>query len=79
MEDTKRQWYSNKELFEMLEGFKKEVTKLRLEMKETKTLIRDYNGLRESVNDTYKEINDIKGEINNRISEIKEDINITFI
>jgi len=28
----KEQWYSNKDLFEMLEGFKQEVAELRLEI-----------------------------------------------
>ena len=50
-------WYSKKELFEMMQQLAKELVtvktdfmkifqELNIEMKETKTLIRDYNGLR---------------------------------
>ncbi len=39
-------WYSNKDIFEMLENFKNEIVELRMEMQETKLLIRDYNDLR---------------------------------
>ena len=50
-------WYSKKELFEMMQQLAKELVnvktdftkifqELSVEMKETKTLIRDYNGLR---------------------------------
>jgi len=52
-------WYSNKELFEMLEAVKNDITDLRLDIKETKTLIRDYNGLRKNINDANKEINQL--------------------
>jgi len=31
-------WYSNKDLFEMVEGLKKEITALSLQMRETETL-----------------------------------------
>lgn len=43
-------WYSNKDLFEMVEGLKKEITALSLQMRETKTLIRDYNDIRGTLN-----------------------------
>ncbi len=43
-------WYSNKDLFEMVEGLKKEITALSLQMRETETLIRDYNDIRGSLN-----------------------------
>lgn len=57
----KEQWYSNKDLFEMLETFKKEVTGLRMDMNETKTLIRDYNGLRQSINDVTAKVEALQG------------------
>lgn len=71
---SKQNWYSNKELFEMLEAWKDDIVNLRLEMKETKTVIRDYNGLRKSINDANKEIVEIKEEINKELSEIKVEI-----
>ena len=49
MEQGKDQWYTNKQLFEMLEEFKDDIKILQLDMKETRTLIRDYNGLRKEV------------------------------
>lgn len=48
--ENQKQWYANKDLYEMLKCFKQEVTELRLEMRETKTLIRNYNELRENIN-----------------------------
>ena len=62
------QWYTNKELFEMLEGFKGDMTDLRLEMKETKTLIRDYNGLRETINS----VNERVGKCEKLLDESKD-------
>jgi hypothetical protein len=44
------QWYTNKDLFEMFNNIKNDIQKLSLEMKETKILIRDYNGLRKNNN-----------------------------
>ena len=65
-------WYSNKDLFEMLEGFKKEVTDLRLEMNETKTLIRDYNGLRANINEVNKKVNKVEERVNTQSNSKKE-------
>ena len=45
------QFYTNKELFEMFELFKAEVKEVQAEMRETKILIRDYNGLRALITD----------------------------
>ncbi len=41
--------YSVKEIAEMFAGMKDDIADLRVEMRETKTLIRDYNGLRKEV------------------------------
>ena len=40
----KEQWYTNKELFEKIEGLSKELTR-------TQTLVSKYNGLREKVDE----------------------------
>lgn len=42
-------WYSGKEIAEMFIGMKEDIANLRLEMRETKMLIRDYNGLRKRI------------------------------
>ena len=60
---TENNWYSNKELFEMVEDLKGDMTDLRLEMKETKTLIRDYNGLRQNINSTNKEVGELRRKV----------------
>ncbi len=49
-------WYDNKQLYEMLQNIKQEMTSLSKEMAETRTLIRDYNGLREKIDDTSERI-----------------------
>lgn len=43
------EWYSNKELFEQIQA-------LRSEMHETRTLIKQYNGLREEVEDVREKM-----------------------
>ena len=65
-------WYSNKDLFEKMEGFKKEVTELRIEMKETKTLIRDYNGLRKNINESSKKLSELERKVETLVDSRKE-------
>lgn len=43
------EWYSNKELYELIQTLNKETIALRSEMLETRNLISKYNGLREEV------------------------------
>lgn len=68
----KQNWYSNKELFEMMEELKGDMTDLRLEMKETKTLIRDYNGLRKDVIETDKKISKLESKVKTHTSNRRE-------
>ncbi len=65
-------WYSNKELFEMIDSFKNEVNDLRIEMKETKTLIRDYNGLRKNINENNKKVSELERQVETGIDNRKE-------
>ena len=53
-------WYSNKDLFEMMQVFKSEVSNLTEEMGKTTTLIRDYNGLRGTINEVDKRVTRIE-------------------
>ena len=69
---SENNWYSNKELFEMIDEFKADVIDLRLEMKETKTLIRDYNGLRKNINDNNKKVGELERKIETSIDNRKE-------
>ena len=49
LENERDQWYTNKQLFEKFEELWEQIKELQLEMRETRTLIRDYNGLRKEV------------------------------
>lgn len=68
----RKQWYSNKDLLEMLNELKKDISELRIEMKETKTLIRDYNNLRENVNKANKKIVELEKMIITNTDNRKE-------
>lgn len=52
-----KEWYDNKALYEMLQALKSDIADLRKEMTETRTLIRDYNGLRAKVEDVSSKMN----------------------
>lgn len=56
MSENDGQWYSNKEIFENLNGISKDLIKLRGEMKETRILIKQYNGLREKIEGVEDEV-----------------------
>lgn len=43
------QWYSNKELYEMMVALSKKIEELGSDLGKTQVLIRDYNGLREKI------------------------------
>lgn len=57
---VEKDWYSNKDLFEMIDGFKNDVSELRVELKETKTLIRDYNDLRKTLSENVIHVNQLE-------------------
>ena len=48
---TQDQWFSNKDLFLMVQELKKGMSELNAELGETRILIRDYNGLRQKINE----------------------------
>lgn len=59
----KEQWYSNKQLFEMIQGLKGVVTSLSTEiqlttneMRQTREIISKYNGLREEISHCKQQI-----------------------
>lgn len=51
------EWYTNKELYELLHQLETDIAELHKEMAETKALIRDYNNLRCKVEDTAGKVN----------------------
>jgi len=59
---TQDQWYSNKQLFEMMQSLTTKMAELQLEMAQTTILIRDYNGLREKINRCEHELFESRGK-----------------
>lgn len=55
------QWFSNKELFVMVQELQKQIAELCQEIGETKTLIRDYNDLRKRLGDIEVELSEVRG------------------
>lgn len=47
------QWYTNKELFEMINGLKSDLT-------ETRKVVKEYNDLRRSLNDCIRRVAEIE-------------------
>lgn len=56
-------WYDNKALYEMFQQLKSEISDMRKEMAETRTLIRDYNGLREKVDETCQRVSKVESSL----------------
>lgn len=55
------QWYSNKELYEMMVALSKRLEKTNAELEKTQVLIRDYNGLRERLDKCEQRVEQISG------------------
>ena len=64
----KEQWYSNKELFEQMLSMKEDIQSLRAEMRETREIIRRYNGLREELFKVKDEVEEMKAKTEGRNS-----------
>ena len=50
-------WYDNKDIYEMLQEVRQDIASLRQEMAATRTLIRDYNSLRQKLEETATKVN----------------------
>lgn len=51
------EWYDNKELFKKFEELREQMADLKKDMEVTRTLIRDYNHLREKIEETAHKLN----------------------
>lgn len=60
-EEKNGQWYTNKELFEMLQG-------LKTDLQETRTLIKQYNGLRQRLDSCEEVLTDLVSQAKGRAS-----------
>lgn len=56
------QWFTNKDLFLLIQELQSQMSELNTEMKETRTLIRDYNGLRAKINDCEAALSECHGQ-----------------
>lgn len=59
----KEQWYTNKDLFELINRMQGDFRDLRSEMRETRAAIKKYNGLREEVGQAREEVGQIKEQV----------------
>lgn len=59
---TDKDWYNNKDLYEMQVRLSKRMEGLSAELATTQTMIRDYNGLRERLNECEQRIDHITGQ-----------------
>lgn len=50
-------WYDNKDIYEMMQQIKQDMAALREDMAATRTLIRDYNSLRQKLEETATKVN----------------------
>lgn len=64
-DERDKQWYSNKELFEML-------NELKMELIETKTQMRKYNDLRATLNDVMKSQETLTKLVNQTINKVSD-------
>lgn len=68
-ENDMNPWYTNKDLFERLVDLKEDFTNLRMDMQETRTLIKSYNGLREELEVVRKSQKEIEKQVQEIISK----------
>jgi uncharacterized protein YhaN len=56
----KEQWYTNKDLFEMLQSLRAEMQSTRAELQETRTVVKQYNDLRKQLAACQQDIMEIR-------------------
>lgn len=59
MEETRQEWYTNKELYEMMVDLSKRLETTNAEMAKTQVLIKDYNGLRERLDKCEQRVGEV--------------------
>lgn len=58
---TEEQWYTNKDLYCMVQSLQGDISELKTAMRETAVLIRDYNGLRQKVDSCEQLLHESQG------------------
>lgn len=61
-EEGKKDWYDNKTLYEMMVDLSKRLESFGAELGKTQVLIRDYNGLRETINECVRRLDQHEGQ-----------------
>ena len=54
------QWYTNKDLFEMVQSLQRDIQATRIEMQETRVAVKQYNDLRRQLGQCQQDILSIK-------------------
>ena len=57
-----REWYTNKDLYEMMVALSKGLEQTNAELAKTQVLIRDYNGLRERLDQCEQKFSELAGQ-----------------
>ena len=57
-----KEWYTNKELYEMMVNLSKGLEQTNAELAQTQVLIRDYNGLRERLDKCEQRVDEFVGK-----------------
>lgn len=60
------QWYTNKDLFEMVQALRAEMQSTRLELQETRMVVKQYNDLRKQLATCQKDIMEIRQQATGR-------------
>lgn len=70
-----KEWYTNKELFDHILAMKEDMQTLRIEMAETRNLIKQYNGLREAVGDSTREVKQVERNLTKKVDHLQRELN----
>lgn len=62
------QWYTNKELFEMVQGLKEDMQAMSQELKQTREIVARYNSLREELENCKDRIDALQNQAIGRYS-----------
>lgn len=71
-EQSQKEWYTNKEIYEMMVELSKGLEKTNSELGKTQVLIRDYNGLREKIENCEKRLDKGEGQARGEEKQVQK-------
>lgn len=71
-EQTRSEWYNNKDLFEMIQELRKSMQLLQSDLLQTRYEIKQYNNLRANMNQCLSGVNEVQQDVNEVKQEVKE-------